>query len=82
MDGGAIFPCGGAVLKVTESLTGRFWRARECEDRVGLGLAQRLVVPVPAAGTGTVDIELPPGIYRAATKQLDVTWGPLAPTGP
>jgi len=44
--------------------------------------AQRLVVPVPAAGTGTVDIELPPGIYRAATKQLDVTWGPLAPTGP
>jgi len=45
MDGGAIFPFGGAVLKVTESLTGRFWRARECEDRVGLGLAQRLGVP-------------------------------------
>jgi single-stranded-DNA-specific exonuclease len=32
-------------LKVTESLTGRFWRARDGDDRVGLGLAQRLGVP-------------------------------------
>ena len=45
MDGGAILPGSGAVLKVTESLTGRFWRARDSEDRLGLGLAQRLGVP-------------------------------------
>jgi hypothetical protein len=40
--------------------------------------AQRLVVPVPAAGTGTVDIELSPGVYVAATKQITLTWGPTA----
>jgi single-stranded-DNA-specific exonuclease len=45
MDGGTVFSGGAAVLDVTESLTGRFWRAREGEDRVGLGLAQRLGVP-------------------------------------
>jgi single-stranded-DNA-specific exonuclease len=45
MDGGAVLAGGGAVLKVTESLTGRFWRARDGEDRMGLGLAQRLGVP-------------------------------------
>jgi hypothetical protein len=44
--------------------------------------AQRLVVPVPAGGAATVDVELPPGIYRAATRQLRVSWGPLAPTEP
>jgi hypothetical protein len=38
--------------------------------------AQRFVVPVPASGTGTVDLELPPGVYVAATKQLTVNWGP------
>jgi hypothetical protein len=38
--------------------------------------AQRLVVPVPAAGTGTVDLELPPGVYVAATKRITVNWGP------
>jgi hypothetical protein len=40
--------------------------------------AQRLIVPVPAGGTGSVDIELPPGIYVAATKQLTLRWGPAA----
>ena len=28
--------------------------------------AQRLVIPVPATGTGTIDLELPPGVYVAA----------------
>src|SRR5580698_4896135 len=40
--------------------------------------AQRFVVPVPASGAGTVDLELPPGVYVAATKQLTVNWGPAA----
>jgi hypothetical protein len=38
--------------------------------------AQRLIVPVPASGAGPVDLELPPGVYVAATKQLTVNWGP------
>ncbi len=38
--------------------------------------AQRLVVPVPASGTGSVDLELPPGVYVAATRQLTLNWGP------
>ena len=45
MDGGAVLAGGGAVLKVTESLTGRYWRALDSEDRIGMGLAQRLGVP-------------------------------------
>lgn len=38
--------------------------------------AQRLVLPVPAGGASTVDLELPPGVYVAATKQITVNWGP------
>ena len=38
--------------------------------------AQRWVVPVPAAGAKTVDLELPPGVYRAATRQVTLSWGP------
>jgi hypothetical protein len=37
--------------------------------------AQRLIVPVPASG-GSVNIELPPGVYVAATKQIMLSWGP------
>lgn len=44
MDGGAVLPT-QAVLKVTESLSGRFWRARLGDERTALGLAQRLAVP-------------------------------------
>ncbi|HTY94887.1 MAG TPA: hypothetical protein VMC02_13415 [Steroidobacteraceae bacterium] len=45
--------------------------------------AQRLVVPIPAGGAGSVDIELPPGLYVAATKQLTLKWGPAqVPAGP
>jgi hypothetical protein len=38
--------------------------------------AQRLVMPVPASGAATVDLELPPGVYVAATKQIIINWGP------
>jgi hypothetical protein len=38
--------------------------------------AQRLIVPVPASGAGSVNIELPPGVYVAATKQITLNWGP------
>jgi hypothetical protein len=37
--------------------------------------AQRLVMRVPATGTGTLDLELPPGVYVAATKQITLNWG-------
>jgi hypothetical protein len=40
--------------------------------------AQRLVIPVPATGTGTIDLELPPGVYGAATKQITLNWGPAS----
>jgi hypothetical protein len=44
--------------------------------------AQRVVIPVPATGTGTVDLELPPGVYVAATKQITLNWGPASvPSG-
>jgi hypothetical protein len=41
--------------------------------------AQRWVVPVPVSGAATVDLELPPGLYQAATHQITVSWGPAAP---
>ena len=42
--------------------------------------AQRLVVPGPATGAGTVDVELPPGVYVAATRQITLNWGPTTAT--
>jgi len=45
--------------------------------------AQRLVVPIPAGGAASVEVELPPGVYVAATKQITLSWGPAnAPPGP
>jgi hypothetical protein len=45
--------------------------------------AQRLVVPIPPTGAGTVDVELPPGVFVAATKQITLNWGPAnAPASP
>jgi single-stranded-DNA-specific exonuclease len=44
MDGGLHMPS-DAVLCVTESLGGRFWRWRAAEDRLGFALSQRLAVP-------------------------------------
>jgi hypothetical protein len=37
--------------------------------------AQRLVLPVAAAGSAAVTAELPPGIYAPGTAQLAVSWG-------
>src|SRR5258708_19541485 len=36
---------GGGFLGVERSLTGRRWRQRLADDRVGLALAQRLAIP-------------------------------------
>jgi hypothetical protein len=38
--------------------------------------AQRFIVPMAATAAGTVDVELPPGVYVASTRQLTLTWGP------
>jgi hypothetical protein len=40
--------------------------------------AQRFIVPMAATGAGAVDVELPPGVYVASTKQLTLTWGPAS----
>jgi hypothetical protein len=45
--------------------------------------AQRWSVPVPGAGSAPVDLELPPGVYQASTRQLTVSWGPATvPSAP
>jgi hypothetical protein len=44
--------------------------------------AQRWVVPVPATGAATVDLELPAGVYQSVTHQLTVSWGPAPPAAP
>lgn len=40
---------------------------------------QRMLLPVTAAGTKPVDLELPPGIYTAKSPQITVQWGPASP---
>ena len=42
----------------------------------------REVLPIVAAGTRVVDLELPPGIYGATTPQILVSWGPAATVVP
>jgi hypothetical protein len=37
--------------------------------------AQRVVLPVTAAGTAAVTVELPPGVYDESTAALSVSWG-------
>ena len=37
--------------------------------------AARDVLPISAAGTSPVDLELTPGIYGASTPQITVSWG-------
>jgi hypothetical protein len=44
--------------------------------------AQRWVVPVPGTGAATVDLELPAGVYQAASRQITVNWGPAPPAAP
>lgn len=41
--------------------------------------AAREVLPINAAGTKPMDLELPPGIYDARTLQVTVSWGPAQP---
>lgn len=44
--------------------------------------AAREVLPISSAGPGPVDLELPPGIYTAATPQITVSWGPAQAAEP
>jgi len=44
--------------------------------------AAREVLPINSAGTGPVDLELPPGIYTAGTTELTVSWGPAVSAAP
>ena len=64
MDGGAALAgvrTPDCVLGVSESLTGRAWRLRAAEDRIGMALSQRLGVPdivgriLAARGVGVDD---------------------------
>jgi hypothetical protein len=38
--------------------------------------AERVVLPIHPVGTQAVDLELAPGVYRADTPQITVSWGP------
>jgi hypothetical protein len=38
--------------------------------------AQRTILPITAAGTKPIDLELTPGVYTPATAQMTVAWGP------
>jgi hypothetical protein len=85
LDMAAVAATGSAVVMPRSGLT---WPVR-LALRVAPGTigsievrgAQRLVIPVPATGTGTIDLELPPGVYVAATKQITLNWGAAnAPT--
>lgn len=61
------------ALRVTPGMTGA----------IDVRGAQRLLIPVPVTGAGSVDLELPPGVYVAATKQITLSWGPVsAPATP
>jgi hypothetical protein len=40
--------------------------------------AQRLTLPVAAAGGAPVDLELAPGVYTPATPEMTVSWGAAA----
>lgn len=37
---------------------------------------QRVLFQVPSEGAGAVELRLAPGVYSAATEQLEVSWGP------
>lgn len=40
--------------------------------------AQRAVLPIHPEESAVVDLELAPGLYRADTAQITVSWGPAA----
>jgi hypothetical protein len=73
-----VMPRSGLAWPVRVALRVRRGTIGEVEVRG----AQRWVVPIAATGGGTVDVELPPGVYVAATKQITVNWDTAAPTAP
>jgi hypothetical protein len=74
-----VMPRAGLTWPVRVALRVRRGAIGEVEVRG----AQRWVVPIAASGAGTVDVELPPGVYVAATKQFTVNWDTAgAPTAP
>jgi hypothetical protein len=52
-------------------------------DRLEIVADQRVVWPIDGGATAPVELELPPGVYRAATPEILVRWGPgpLTPGG-
>jgi hypothetical protein len=44
--------------------------------------AAREVLPMDATGVSPVDLELPPGIYTAGTREITVSWGPAEAVAP
>ena len=44
--------------------------------------AQRTSLPIDSAAGPPVDLELAPGIYTPATKQMTVSWGPQSAPAP
>ncbi len=39
--------------------------------------AERVTLPITPAGSASVDLELPPGVYTEKTPELSVSWGPV-----
>ena len=71
---------GGLVLK---PVSGATWPVR-IAFRVTPGSVgmlevrgdERLVIPVASSGSAPIDLELPPGLYRANTASLTIHWSP------
>ena len=85
LDMSGVAPAGSAVVAPRSGLA---WPVRVALRVIpgAIGVidvrgAQRWVVPVPAAGAAPVDLELPPGVYQSATRQITLSWGPAA-SGP
>ena len=80
LDMSAVAPTGTAVVMPRSGLA---WPVRVALrvtpgaiGSIDIRGAQRLVLPVPAGGKGNINIELPPGIYLPATRQITLNWGP------
>ncbi len=80
---------GGAGHLVLTPAAGNPWPVR-LAFRVRPGMfgalevrgAAREVLPIDSSGLSPVDLELPPGIYTAATPRITVSWGPAAAAEP
>ena len=42
---------------------------------------QRIVLPITAAGSKPIDLELDPGVYIMKSPQITVSWGPFQSSG-